>query len=233
MDQKITLSIPVLNQIKLVDQLLGCVAKNTVLPKVVILIDDGSTENIKGLVRKYKNLPIKYIRHEKPHGVNAVWNEGMFRCKTSIYTNFNSDIIINRFFFQKIMEAFNSDHKKGIVCANTTKRFGRVNKSKNEQPTFKLMKKREGWAWSIRKEIIDKIHPIPRQLITYCGDDYIFYCTKKLGYQTVKIMNNYIYHYGGASIFGMRGNWNFSGKQRKKGYLQEEKQKWQQIKKSL
>jgi len=196
----ITTIIPTYNQIKYTDQLLNNILENEIHPREIILIDDCSTEDVKSLIGKYKKLKIKYIRHSSNKGVNYSWNEGMKSAKTPIVTILNNDIIINKFFFKKIIDAYNTNDSWGIICPRTLSKPKNIKTSKDEPIILHNMKKREGWAWSARMEFIKKIKPIPDFLRTYCGDDYLFFCAKKLGYSTLKMMNNFIYHYGGKTV---------------------------------
>lgn len=201
----ITVVIPTHNQIVYTDQLLNNILQNKILPQKIILIDDCGTEDVKNLVKKYKSLPIEYIRHSSNMGVNYSWNEGIQRTTTPIVSVLNNDIIINKFFFKKIIDSYNSNSKWGIVCPNTISKSKSVNLTVDEPVVLQNMGKREGWAWIARMSFVKRIDPIPSFLRTYCGDDYIFFCARKLGYSILKMMNNVIYHYGGKTVRATKG----------------------------
>ena len=200
----ITVVIPMYNQITYTEQLLNNILQNEVLPQKIILIDDCSTEDVRNLVKKYKSLPIEYIRHSSNMGVNYSWNEGMKKTTTAMVSVLNNDIVINKFFFKKIINAYNSNSRWGIVCPKTISRLENV-LAVDKPVVLKNMGKREGWAWTARMSFVKKIEPIPSFLRTYCGDDYMFYCARSLGYSCLKMMNNDIYHYGGKSQRKMPG----------------------------
>jgi len=201
----ITVVIPTYNQITYTDQLLNNILQNKVLPQKIILIDDCSIENIRNLVKKYKSLPIEYIRHSSNKGVNYSWNEGMQKTTTPIVSVLNNDIIINKFFFKKIINAYNNNPNWGIVCPKTTKQSKSVKLNIDEPVNLQNMGKREGWAWTARMSFVKRIDPIPSFLKTYCGDDYVFFCARSLGYSALKMMNNVIYHYGGKTVRATKG----------------------------
>lgn len=193
------------NQITYTDQLLNNILQNEVLPQKIILIDDCSVENVRKLTKKYKNkLPLEYIRHSTNLGVNYSWNEGMKKTTTEMVSILNNDIVINKFFFKKIIDAYNSNSKWGIICPKTISKLKNVI-AVDKPVVLKNMGKREGWAWTARMSFIKKIEPIPSFLRTYCGDDYMFFCARSLGYSCLKMMNNAIYHYGGKSERKMPG----------------------------
>lgn len=201
----ITVVVPVLNQMQITDKFLGYIAENVVLPEEIILIDNGSTERIGRLVKKYgkfgKLKMLRFIRHEKNTGVNAAWNEGIKLARTPLISILNNDIILNKYFFKKIIEASQVSEKYGIFCATSAKKIGQVAKSDDVKVEIANMGKREGWAFTIRKEITDRLPPIPPDLRTYCGDDFLYYGTRTvLGFQAVRITNNYIFHLGGRTI---------------------------------
>jgi len=201
----ITAVVPVLNQIQITDKFLGYIAENVVLPEEIILIDDGSTEKIGKLVKKYgkygKLKMIRFIRHEKNIGVNAAWNEGIKLARTPLISILNNDIILNKFFFKKIIEASQVSEKYGIFCVTNAKKIGQVKESRDVEVKIANIGKREGWAFTIRKEITDRLPPIPPDLRIYCGDDFLYYGARTvLDYQAVRITNNYIFHLGGRTV---------------------------------
>lgn len=202
----ITLGIPVFNQIKITDQFLSCVSKNIIIPSKIILIDDNSSENIFSLIKKYNNLNIEYIKHNKNVGVNFSWNEIIKLSETPYLCISNNDILLNKYFFKKIIETFELNDKFSIVCGQTIKRIKNIKLTNDDPPKTQIMKKREGWCFSIKKELTDKIPPIPNKLKIYCGDDYLFFYCNLLGYVPIKILNNYLFHYGSLTLSPLRVN---------------------------
>jgi len=209
------------------DEFLESISINTVLPKEIILIDNGSSKNIKSLVKKYKNLPINYIRHEVNTGVNKPWNDGIRLAKTKFISVLNNDIILNKYFFEKIIEVMKSPDV-GIVVPKIVKDKNLVNKTDNSPVKViknPRQKRREGCAFTIRKEITNKIKPIPIALKTYCGDYYLFNSSEALGYKYALMSNNYVFHYGGQTV---NQRWPDGETTRV-----EEKKYWQDIKKGI
>lgn len=200
----ITVVVPVLNQIQITNQFLGYIEENVILPEEIILIDNGSTEKVGKLVKKYSKqgkLRVRFIRHKRNTGVNAAWNEGIKLAKTPLISILNNDIILNKYFFKKIIEASQVNEKYGIFCVTNAKGIKRVGESKDVKVKIANMGKREGWAFTIRKEITDRLPPIPPDLRIYCGDDFLYYGARTvLGYQAVRITNNYIFHLGGRTV---------------------------------
>jgi len=198
----ITSVIPVFNNIKITDEFFSTICENTILPKEIILIDNGSTDSYYKLVKKYKKLNINYIRKETNVGVNAAWNDGLRLAKTPLISILNNDLLLNKYFFQKLQETFTEYLDVGIVIPRVVRgeNIELLNSSKDEKIKIIDIKRRNGCAFTIRKEASDKFPPIPTMLKTYCGDDYLFKQTLKLGYRNVRMVNNLIYHYGSKTV---------------------------------
>lgn len=191
----ITVVLPVLNQYKLTNDLLNCISKNEEKPEEIILIDNGSTDPINELVNSHKNLNIRYVRFNENIGVNPSWNLGIMKSKTPVVSILNNDLLINNHFFKRIKETM-CDKDIGICVPNTIPDMYYAMTCKYEPVKIGPCNKREGWAFTIKKDIIDKLGYIPKELNRTYGDDYIFHCARKLNYRTVRIENNYIFHYG-------------------------------------
>ncbi|HRR48550.1 MAG TPA: glycosyltransferase [Bacteroidales bacterium] len=193
----ITVIIPVLNNINYTDDLFLNIKENTISPSEIVLIDNGSKDNYKDLIKKYNDLNIKYVRNETNIGVNGAWNMGIEMSNYPLLTILNNDIIINRFFFQKIIKTM-EDVSIGLCVPNTIKNKNFVDE--NVLPKIANLERREGWAFTIRKEIVTKIGYIPDSLKTFCGDDYLFMASKKAGFKNVKILNSNIFHVISATL---------------------------------
>lgn len=220
----ITAVIPVLNQNHYTDSLLNDISNNVVKPERIILIDDGSEQDVKQFCDKYNSLPIDYIRHDENKGVNYSWNEGVKMSDTPLVSILNNDIILNEFFFKKIIQAYKKQPGFAVVCPNTLKpelihhvkeKVKGYKKPQKKKVPFKksfvmksirqgtqdvpvllsMMKKREGWAWTANMNTIGDLFPIPTFLRTFCGDRYIFEEAEKKNLKWFKMTNNIIYHH--------------------------------------
>ena len=83
---------------------------------------------------------------------------------------------------------------------------------------------REGWAFTLRKNILLKYGPISNNLRMFYGDDYLFLASLKSGYRNVRILNNIIFHFGSITVNQDRN---------KKCLLRNERQVWLQIKERM
>jgi len=217
----ITVVMPVLGHIKLTNNMLRMMSNNIVKPEMVIIFDNDYKSNLGSIIEKYRGeLNICYIKNNTNIGVNPCWNEGILRSKTPLISILNNDLLISKYFFKKIIETYNENDKYGIICPNTIKNRATVETTNDDKVIVNKMGKREGWAFTIRKDLTNKMDPIPEELKIYCGDDYLFKKCRDLEYKAVKIMNNYIYHFGGVTVSGHFG---------KRTPLKEEKVIWSDI----
>jgi GT2 family glycosyltransferase len=198
----ITVIIPLINLSQKTNELLDCISNNEVKPDEIILIDNGSTEDIDELVVKtHPDLPIRHIRLEENIGVNPAWNLGVKEAKNNIISILNNDILVSKYFFRLVTEAM-QDETVGMVVpvASITDRNVINELTEYEPPTFKDMSFREGYAMTMRKEIYDKIGGIPETLKIYSGDCYLFDACVWLGYKCYYITNNKIFHHQHSTL---------------------------------
>jgi len=218
----ITVVVPVLNNINITDEFFMTIYNNTVIPNEIILFDNGSTDDYPSLVKKYKQLNINYIKKSKNVGVNIAWNEGIRISKNPYVSILNNDLLLNRFFFEKVIESMESIKDLGIVVPTIVKNKKDIRKSLNEPVKLIKIRKREGCAFTIRKELNKRIKPIPvDELKTYCGDDYLFYFTELIGFKIRKMSNNFVFHYGSKTVLKVWSD--------KKTTRVKEKQIWKKI----
>jgi len=201
---KLTVVVPVFNNLKITDDFFSTILENTIIPTEIILIDNGSIDKYYKLVRKYKHLNINYIRNETNKGVNSAWNYGIKNSKTPFISILNNDLLLNKYFFQKILESMD-DLTVGIVSPSIIKSKSGVKKSSDSPVVLKIQKRLRGCAFTIRKEVTDKMVPIPEELKTYCGDDYLALNTFRLGYKNAIMTNNFVFHYGGRTVHEVYG----------------------------
>lgn len=199
----ISVVIPVINHLPLTKQLFYGMYNNTFLPKEVILIDNGSSDPYKTFCNYFiqeqeYRFDIKYFRNSKNIGVNPSWNFGISQSLGKYISILNNDIIITNSFFRKIVDVFETYEDVGIVIPNTIDDALDLEDT-NDKVQVKKAKVREGWAFTIRRDMMNKIPPIPDILNKNFGDDYLFYFTSKLGYKIVRMTNNYINHIGSVT----------------------------------
>ncbi len=67
-------------------------------------------------------------------------------------------------------------------------------------PALLPMKRREGWAMFFKQELYSTLPLIPDQLRQFCGDDWYWAFSRRLGYFWRKDIHNPIFHKVGRSV---------------------------------
>ena len=196
----LSIIIPVLNQIEFTDNCLKSLRENIIQPPEIIVIDNGSTDPYRDLMEKYRDLNIMYIKNETNIGVNASWNHGIFKTRRPYVLFLNNDTYCNKYFIKKILKTM-EDEKIGVCIPVREVTIIRTETENNDNdPILENSKYVEGWAFTIRREMYNKIGPIPDLFKTYMGDTYYFECAECLGYKIVQMINNTVWHYGSLTI---------------------------------
>lgn len=194
----ITVIVPVLNRLEETEEFLESIFNNIYLPEEIIFIDNGSDFNsVAALLDKYKGLPIKYIRHEVNIGVNAAWTEGIGLAKTKLVSILNNDIIVNKYFFSNIIAAMKNP-QIGVITPHTVDKKEDIEQQLTTSKVC-VTKKCEGWAFTVKKYLLNVIPPIPKELNIFFGDDWFWHQTTINGMLWCKDQENIIYHRPGVS----------------------------------
>lgn len=203
--------IPVIN-IDLLINLLKSIDINTLFPRRIIIINNSgiSTDKLFEIIDKEitYNLSSRIgVYYSQTTLVNESLNLGITKLSSDCdYVSFlNDDIVLTDCFFQRNLELF-QNKQCGVACPRTVHSMDELQKGK---VNVKIMKRREGWAFSIRKNLLDKIPPFPAEKIaTFHFDDwYWFYLIKEHTVFWFKDNGNVVYHHIGASVdkLGFKG----------------------------
>ena len=201
MDLKIAAVVPTVHY-ELLAELLKCIEAGTRKPDMLFIIDNSK----EGVLTVPYTGAVEIIRGQNPLTVNESWNMGrQLASDYDVVSFLNDDILVGEQFFQNIEKAFNKlGPECGVVCPETT-----IDKTIwDAQPDnrtwakhYNVMRQREGWAWSISKEALAVCPLIPADILkTFCGDDWIWYYTKKAGFLWYWDMTNMIYHAIGQTV---------------------------------
>jgi len=193
--EQLSVVIPVMRW-DLVLQLLKDIESNTILPEKVILINNS---------RMPSNFPKKFAFNTeifdvgKNIGVNAAWNYAMRNCRPGSHLSVLNDDI-RHYFFELTESAFKQAPIIGVVCPET---IGDFEKSRDRcfiGNNLQRMRKREGWAFTIRNTLRPQLPLIPDELFVFFGDDWIWTWTHELGMTWFKDFSNVIYHRIGGTL---------------------------------
>jgi len=196
---KFEVIIPVVNP-DMMEKLLKSISANTLLPKRVILIDNTKLP----LAEIFKYIPnngvIVEVYYSKTNLVNESLNLGITKLsKDCDYVSFlNDDIVLTDCFFQRNVEVF-QNKLCGVACPHTVHSIDELKKGRIN---IEMMNRREGWAFSIKKKLLDKIPPFPaKRIATFHFDDWFwFHLIKEQKMYWFKDRGNVIFHHVGSSV---------------------------------
>ena len=177
------------------------ICANSHKPSLVVIVDN-SKWNITDLPFDDYGIPYIVVVPPTPLATNAAWTLGISMLSECDYVSIlNDDIEIHSHFFSCIIRNFKHTPDAGAICPCTIMNkehiytyldYGTVNTPK--------MKHKEGWAFTIRKNLLDEIPPIPTELTMFFGDDWYWWHTYKRGFLWYKDSGVIIYHAVGASL---------------------------------
>ena len=173
---------------------------------------DNSDNGYWHRIAQYGKVLFDGYRPEKRMSCNESWNYGISKLDDDcdLVSILNDDILLNRYFFEKVVFTFKRFKYAGVVCPFTVNDRRDMQYFTKNGSIFQKMTKREGWAFTIKKSLLDQIPPIPAQLKTFCGDDWFWHYTHKKGLFWYKHIGNCIFHHVGAAVrkLGVRKNMN-------------------------
>ncbi len=195
--------VPVVNVKMFCTYLFNSICNNILLPKKIIIINNSKYKNnniFKHKMLKYivdNTLNIEIYSSETGF-VNESFNIGISHLSSNCdYVSFlNEDVILNDCFFQKNLKVFEIKNC-GVACPKTV---NFIKNLINDVDNIQQMSKREGWAFTVRKDLLDLIPPIPhKKLSIFFGDDWFWYHSIDAGFLWYKNTGNVIYHKVGVS----------------------------------
>ena len=194
--------MPVCGNDHLTSKLFQCLEEQTVLPATVFIIDNGAGGN--GHASPHRDLcgrsplPTVYLPQERNIGVNASWNLALTLCKSEYVSILNNDLLINKWFIEKVERTFIENPNCGGCVPNTLPTIQAYESHAEIKRSYQWQPHREGWAFSVRRELWEKI---PSVLKTFLGDDFIFAAIQRRGYIWIKTFDNHIFHYVSQSLY--------------------------------
>ncbi|MBW1998576.1 MAG: glycosyltransferase family 2 protein [Deltaproteobacteria bacterium] len=187
--------VPVVNR-KMANRLFASIDDNLYGPEKVIVIDN--TRGHKRLEMKASFSNVLMLKPSEPLPVNPSWEIGI---RLSGDVNFvsilNDDVILGPGFFEWVACVFERYADAGAVCPHTLT----PENSEIPEPGIHRMKRKEGWAFTMRKALLDQIPPIPEGCRYFFGDNWFWWFTyRKFNMLWYKDTGNVIWHEVGASV---------------------------------
>ncbi len=205
---KVSIIIPVLNQLEFTKLCLESIAKNT--PKgeyETIVVDNGSTDKTAAYLKKMK---VRYIRNKTNLGVAKAWNQGIKASKYDFVCIINNDLVLSKGWLEALVDFYASKPDAGVVSPGTregvldydfdsyafdyTRAMARV----YEKEIF-------GWCMLIKKDRFEKAGMFDETFKIGVGEDRDFYRRlKEKGFNSYITGSSFVHHFRSQTLNVMR-----------------------------
>lgn len=157
----------------------------------LILVDNGSEPNFEALARQYSCV---YVRNRVNRYVNPAWNQIFRKCKTEYLTLLNNDCLVRDKYLDSVVRVM--DNRRISLLSPTLKLAEALEISSDEfrseesQPLINPAASREGHVMTINMTHYRNCRwRIPRMLLIWGGDDWIWGQLRSRGYVCGRISN--------------------------------------------
>lgn len=163
----------------------------------IVVVDQNSNEiGTEQMLNKFTNDRIEIIKNATNIPLNYVWNWFYETHNDEILCFLNNDVLIYDNFISDIINVFEKEPNVGIVVHSTNHDDYTERKQNTEYIVVEPKKFMQGWDFSIRRNLYT---PIPKELKTYCGDDFIFHNLYEKGYNLAYVTSSPMIHFEGQS----------------------------------
>jgi glycosyltransferase involved in cell wall biosynthesis len=218
----ISVIIPVYNGAVTLRRAIASVLNQTYSNFELIIVDDGSTEDIGSVIREFKDERIVYMRQETNKGVAAGRNTGLQKAHGELIAFLDSD---DEFVPEKLRtqcELFDGlDHNIGLIITNLYTSPDRDEYYLAKRKCSGYFTRRDSLAnqfvppssWMLRKECVDRVGLFDERMVVNEDSDYfiralekfgIYYLNKPLGVKYNSLERKYHYSekiFSGKEVF--------------------------------
>jgi GT2 family glycosyltransferase len=173
--------------------------EGTLHPSEVIVINNSS-ESFDDADRIWP-FPVRVLSKGYNIYINPAWMWALkeMHADVNVVCFLSDDVVFKPNFLERVCYSLFYQPDAGCICPRTLETMADFRHYRPEAG-LQNMRKREGWAYTMRKELLDKIPPIPEELKLFFGDDFFFFHTKQLGFRWYRDMGTVVLHARGASI---------------------------------
>lgn len=169
--------------------LLECIARNTMLPTRLILINNTQGDVI--VPMKMPGTKIDIIDPPSPMSVNASWRKGFeLGRECNLICIFRDDILISYDFFQKVRQASNKHPMASVYCPAVEKDPNKLNRFMFSEAQCSKMKGPEDLVFVLRSEFLRDLPMVPQELTTFFGTKWIWTWTSQIWMRSWVKVNN-------------------------------------------
>jgi glycosyltransferase involved in cell wall biosynthesis len=115
---RLSVCIPTYSRAAELEQAIGSVLGQSFPDFEVIVGDDSGTGALEGVVRRFKDSRIRYVRNERNYGMGENWNQCLDRARGNLLTLLMDDDRWFPGFLEETVQAFDEDPTLGVVFTN-------------------------------------------------------------------------------------------------------------------
>lgn len=114
---KISIIVPIYNQIKYLERCLNCLAQQTIEDIQIILVDDGSTDGSDIICDKIAQKDLRFkVFHKKNGGVSSAWIAGLQFVDSEIIGFMDPDDYCDADYFEKLYNEMKKNDADMVAC---------------------------------------------------------------------------------------------------------------------
>ncbi len=202
---KVSVIIPVYNRAHIIGAVIEALLEQEHKPLEIIIVDDGSTDNTREVVKSY---PVKYIYQEN-RGPASARNRGFRESKGDIVAFIDSDCIAKKDWLKNLIKGFDSSEVGAVAgsydIANSQSLLSRLihEEIKWRHSGFKRFIRAFGsYNVAIRREVFEKAGGFDESYRTASGEDNdLSYRILKAGYKIRFVPDALVAHYHTENLF--------------------------------
>ena len=205
---KVSIIIPVLNQLEFTKICLDSIAKNTgAAGYEIIIVDNGSTDGTEKYLRGRK---VTVIRNKKNLGVAKAWNQGVRKAKNDYVCIINNDLILSKGWLEALVSFYESKPDAGVVCPGTREGVFDYDLDSYAAEYVSAMSKVSqkdifGWCMLIKKDRFKKAGMFDETFKVGVGEDRDFYRRlKEKGLNSYITGSSFVHHFRSKTLNVMR-----------------------------
>lgn len=211
---KIAITIPVFNQIDLLQKCLASIAAN--LPKhdevEIVLVNNGSTEDITPALKSAGVLKVSIIHNRRNQGVTIPWNQGLdaaLEGGADVVCVCNSDVVFGPDVLQDCSIAAilrGVSFPLSIQGGPMPKQFDVIAQTLNDVPLDRAMKVTggfAGWCFFLARDVIAEIGRFDDNFTLWYQDTDYHNRLRAKDYQPVEVRSCLIHHFESQTILSL------------------------------
>lgn len=201
---EISVVVPVYNGEKYIKKCLESLLSQSVRPREIIVVDDGSIDNSAKIAATF---PVELVRHEKNQGLASARNSGVIEAKTEIIAFIDVDCAAREDMLENMLKNYNEPDVGGVGGWGVeVNRNGLANAYRS---TYSVQKRGDkkgeisglfGLCSSFRREAIEKAGMFDPFFKTHGEDGDISERVRLAGYGLVFDPDIVVYHHKESTI---------------------------------